>query len=120
MTAQTDLIAWVNQNGARIRPDPEDPTWEVLVVGAGADGKDVILATPEWQETEPAAFPLHKYSGPVTATETGWTARINDGSNETISIDRIDDGMPEIQDAWTQYQSYQPVPGATKKDLQGY
>lgn len=108
----------LNQAGARLGL-ADIPELEVLIVGGAPSGNDHILATEQWIEEGPTSFPMHRYRGKITATDSGWLIDDPREDQAAVSIDRIDDGMPEMQDQYATYQDTIQTTDFTQADLPG-
>jgi len=115
MSETTDLIEEANAHGLRLT-FADSPEFEVLIVGAGETEGDLVLATANWLEPLPGAFPLHRYPATVTETPDGW--QLTDLAS-TIRLDRINDGMPEIQATYDAYRRQLEASARSQGDLAG-
>ncbi len=118
MSARIDMFRELNQAGARLKL-ADDPELEVLIVGGAPSGNDHILATMQWIEEGPTSFPMHRYKGPITETDTGWLIADTREDHPSVSIDRLDEGMPEMQDQYATYQRTLPTSEYSQADLPG-
>lgn len=116
MSARTEMIRWINENGAARVNDDE----EILIVWAYPSGNDTILVTPNWLEGQPGGMPFHRTKGPVSETEEGWSIGPGRPPNDTVTqLRRLSDGVPEAQDDDQVYREDLDSSGRSTDEIDG-